>query len=82
MNEVDLLAVMKKVNPEVYRDWDIESALIEDPWNSNPDVSYIRRFHLHLQEDMVVVGVKILNKAKHMKQSRIDPCPRLCSYET
>ena len=60
--EVDVLAVMKSVNPDIYGQWGVTKSTIEGPMTSGTGLPYIRRFHLHVQEGMVVVGLKLMKR--------------------
>ena len=107
VTEVDVLAVMESVNPDIYQVWDIQDALIEDallPPEPNPDharkfyfepplemllantkrrslawpgSSHIKRFYLHVQEGMAVVGLRRSKAMAWMRErgfSERDPC--------
>ena len=57
--ELNLLEVMKEVNPQVYREWVGEGF----PPQGDDCIDYIERFHFHVQEGMVVVGLSGINLA-------------------
>ena len=59
--QVDVLAVMKTVNPEVYREW-IEQGTIEDLGSTSYTSFNVTRCYFHVQEGMALVGLKATKK--------------------
>ena len=57
--EINLLEVMKEVNPEVYREWVGEGV----PEECDDGIDSIERFHFHVQEGVVIVGLSGINLA-------------------
>ena len=51
--EVDILSVIKEVNPELYQDWNDHGSLGMDS-----DRVDVERLHLHVEHGLVVVGLK------------------------
>lgn len=61
MVEVDVLAVIKQVNPDVYREWFEPGA---GSVGKRVGPAHVTRFHCSLQAGMVVVGLKATTLAR------------------
>ena len=68
-----MLALLKRVNPAFGRELDIEHGAREHP-RSSIEIPDVKRFHFHMQEGMVVVGLKLIEQGREGRVTSVESC--------
>ena len=72
-NEVDMLALVKRVYPAFSRLSDIEYGRGDHP-GSWVEMPVVKRFHLHVQEGMVIVGLRLEQQIRDGRVTTVESC--------